>query len=93
MTTTGHDASQAGEVASLEKIDVERVSYVEPAERQETRRGLKSRHTQMIALGGTIGTGLFVGSGQALRMGGPAFLLVSYILVSAIVYGLSLIHI
>ena len=88
MTTTGHDASQAGEVASLEKIDVERVSYVEPAERQETRRGLKSRHTQMIALGGTIGTGLFVGSGQALRMGGPAFLLVSYILVSAIVYGI-----
>ena len=32
----------------------------------------------MIALGGTIGTGLFVGSGQTLALGGPAFTLVSY---------------
>ncbi|KAF2224111.1 histidine permease [Elsinoe ampelina] len=39
-----------------------------------TQRGLKSRHCQMIALGGTIGTGLFVGTGQTLAIGGPAFL-------------------
>ena len=38
-----------------------------------THRGLKSRHAQMIALGGTVGTGLFVGSGQTLARGGPAF--------------------
>ncbi|KAJ0331448.1 hypothetical protein COL922a_011931 [Colletotrichum nupharicola] len=37
-----------------------------------TQRGLKSRHAQMIALGGTIGTGLFVGIGQAPYMGGPS---------------------
>jgi amino acid permease len=42
-----------------------------------TERGLKSRHAQMIALNGTIGTGLFVGSGQTLALGGPAFMLVS----------------
>lgn len=47
-----------------------------------TQRGLKSRHAQMIALGGTIGTGLFVGTGQALRMGGPAFLLAAYCLIT-----------
>lgn len=41
----------------------------------------------MIAIGGTIGTGLFVGSGQALARGGPAFLLVAYCLISALVYG------
>ena len=52
-----------------------------------TQRGLKSRHAQMIALGGTIGTGLFVGSGQALHMGGPVFLLASYVLISIIVFG------
>lgn len=44
----------------------------------QTQRGLKSRHIQMMAIGGTIGTGLFVGSGQALAVGGPAFLLASY---------------
>ena len=52
-----------------------------------TKRNIKSRHAQMIAIGGTIGTGLFVGSGQALARGGPAFLLVSYCLISALVYG------
>lgn len=52
-----------------------------------TERGLKSRHAQMIAIGGTIGTGLFVGSGQALSMGGPLFLLLSYSIISILVYG------
>ena len=40
----------------------------------------------MIALGGTIGTGLFVGSGQTLALGGPAFILVSYIIITILVY-------
>ncbi|KAJ9126935.1 hypothetical protein QFC24_001166 [Naganishia onofrii] len=35
------------------------------------QRNLKSRHVAMIAIGGTIGTGLFVGSGTALANGGP----------------------
>jgi len=48
---------------------------------ESTQRGLKSRHAQMIALGGTIGTGLFVGSGQALARGGPAFILGTYIVM------------
>ncbi|KAF4123094.1 hypothetical protein GMORB2_6642 [Geosmithia morbida] len=52
-----------------------------------TVRGIKSRHAQMIAIGGTIGTGLFVGSGQALAAAGPAFLLTAYILMSGVVYG------
>jgi amino acid transporter len=37
----------------------------------ETHRGLSSRHIQFLALGGCIGTGLFVGSGQALSTVGP----------------------
>ena len=35
-------------------------------------RGLSSRQVQMIAIGGTIGTGLFLGTGRALAQGGPA---------------------
>lgn len=41
----------------------------------------------MIAVGGTIGTGLFVGSGEALHIGGPLFLLLSYCILSLVVYG------
>ncbi|KAF2740336.1 histidine permease [Polyplosphaeria fusca] len=51
-----------------------------------THRGLKSRHAQMIALGGTIGTGLFVGSGQTLNRGGPAFIVGSYIFMSFLIF-------
>ncbi|PQK08850.1 hypothetical protein BB8028_0001g09220 [Beauveria bassiana] len=56
---------------------------------ESTRRGLKSRHAQMIALGGSIGTGLFVGSGQGLKMGGPAFLLVCYSIITLLLYGVA----
>ncbi|MEC4592091.1 MULTISPECIES: amino acid permease [Nitrospirillum] len=38
-------------------------------------RGLKNRHVQMIALGGAIGSGLFLGSAQAIHKAGPSLLL------------------
>lgn len=49
-------------------------------------RGLKSRHIQLLALGGCIGTGLFVGSGAALSATGPAPLLLSYIIMSVVIF-------
>ncbi|KAI5461928.1 amino acid permease/ SLC12A domain-containing protein [Mariannaea sp. PMI_226] len=55
---------------------------------ETTHRGIKSRHAQMLAIGGTIGTGLFVGSGQALNRAGPAMLLAGYITISILVYGM-----
>jgi len=47
---------------------------------------LKGRHLQMIAIGGSIGTGLFVGSGSALANGGPASVLISFILIGIMMY-------
>ena len=44
-------------------------------------RRLKARHLQMIAIGGSIGTGLFVGSGYALANGGPGAVLIGYVIV------------
>ncbi|KAE8320555.1 amino acid permease/ SLC12A domain-containing protein [Aspergillus sergii] len=50
------------------------------------KRSLKSRHLQMIAIGGIIGPGLLVGSGNALNKGGPAGCLISFSLVGLIVF-------
>ncbi|KZF19698.1 putative arginine permease [Xylona heveae TC161] len=52
----------------------------------ELQRKLKSRHLQMIAIGGTIGTGLFIGSGAALQKSGPVGALIAYIFVGTLVY-------
>ncbi|CAM1510661.1 Fc.00g009960.m01.CDS01 [Cosmosporella sp. VM-42] len=49
-------------------------------------RELKGRHLQMIAFGGAIGTGLFVASGSSLYKGGPATVLISYLLVGTLQY-------
>ena len=59
-----------------------------PKERNhgELRRGLSSRQVQMIAIAGTIGTGLFLGTGRSLAQGGPASMLICYGLVGSIVY-------
>ncbi|MCJ1465860.1 hypothetical protein MMC07_004479 [Pseudocyphellaria aurata] len=46
-------------------------------------RALKGRHMQMIAIGGSIGAGLFVGSGGAFRTGGPASVLLGFMIVGA----------
>lgn len=48
------------------------------------KAGLKNRHLSMIAIGGVIGAGLFVGSGGGIAKAGPAILL-SYLLVGAMV--------
>ncbi|KAF2260184.1 proline-specific permease-like protein [Lojkania enalia] len=52
----------------------------------ETHRGLKSRHIQFMALGGAIGTGLFVGSGAILSAVGPAPLFMAYLSMMIVVW-------
>ncbi|KAK8082999.1 amino acid permease [Apiospora saccharicola] len=49
-------------------------------------RRLKGRHLQMIAIGGSIGTGLFVASGRSLAVGGPGSLLLAYLFVGTMLY-------
>ncbi|GAB7328875.1 hypothetical protein MBLNU13_g00746t1 [Cladosporium sp. NU13] len=49
-------------------------------------QGLKSRHLQMIAIGGSIGTGLFVSSGAALAAGGPGSVVIGFGLVGIMIY-------
>ncbi|RBP99018.1 amino acid permease [Bifidobacterium xylocopae] len=48
-------------------------------------RGLSKRHVQFIAIGGTIGTGLFLGSGKSIALTGPSIVFV-YIAVGVIMF-------
>lgn len=51
-------------------------------------RGLKSRHIQFIALGGTIGTGLFLGIGRAFTQAGPLSVLLGYTFTGLAVFAM-----
>ena len=53
-------------------------------EQEELRRGLKPRHLQLVALGGIIGSGYFLGTGQVLSSVGPAAIF-SYLLGGIII--------
>lgn len=51
----------------------------------ELKRELANRHVQLIAIGGTIGTGLFLGSGKAIQQAGPS-IMITYLLVGIAVF-------
>ena len=52
----------------------------------QVKRRLKHRHLTMIALGGTIGTGLFVASGATISQAGPLGALVAYVAIGLMVF-------
>lgn len=49
-------------------------------------RSMKGRHLNMIAIGGSIGAGFFVGSGSALTKGGPASVLICFLISGAMIF-------
>ncbi|MBM6700302.1 amino acid permease [Bifidobacterium pullorum subsp. saeculare] len=65
----------AGRLASPEDLD----------RNNAMERGLSNRHVQFIAIGGTIGTGLFLGSGKSIALTGPSIVFV-YILVGVVMF-------
>jgi yeast amino acid transporter len=81
MPTSFLDSSpKPGSMNDLEKQEIGVGTTV------QLQRRLQSRHLQMIAIGGTIGTGLFIGSGGALANAGPAGALIAYAFVGTLVY-------
>ena len=54
-------------------------------EEDQLHRGLEERHINLMALGATIGVGLFLGSATAIRTAGPAILL-TYLLGGIVIF-------
>src|ERR1700757_763381 len=51
------------------------LSQIQTSDQTKLARGLKSRHIELIAIGGAIGVGLFLGSAKAIQNGGPGLIL------------------
>lgn len=56
-------------------------------QQQKLSRGLKNRHIQLMAIGGAIGTGLFLGSGKSIHFAGPSILF-AYLITGVFAFSL-----
>ncbi len=67
-------------------MSAEKQCHPGTAEKAKLERSLKARHMNMIAIGGAIGTGLFLASGASISSAGPGGALVSYGLIGIMVF-------
>lgn len=61
-------------------------NFLEEGVVHSLNRSLTTRQINMIAIAGTIGSGLFLGTGKSLAQGGPLSLFICYSLIGAVVY-------
>jgi amino acid transporter len=61
-----------------------------PVTEEGLKRNLSSRHLQFVAIGGTVGTGVFIASGGSIATAGPVGALLAYIFVGTLVYSVML---
>lgn len=76
----GISSAQSASDTNVEAGDVKPAAGgLERRAKFETQRGLSPRHVQLMAIGGSIGTGLFVGIGSVLSQAGPLSLVLGYL--------------
>ncbi len=87
MDAPQHKPNQADESNALGEQSTEPTSqHNKHALHTNLKRGMESRHLQMISLGGVIGTGLFLSSGYTIQQAGPIGTILAYGIGALIVY-------
>ncbi|KAK3359021.1 amino acid permease/ SLC12A domain-containing protein [Lasiosphaeria hispida] len=79
----------ASTLTDISPISTPWTTPVTSTDGQDLKRDITPRQMFLMALGGSIGTGLFVGSGQALSVGGPGNLVVNFA-VGAVIVGVTM---
>ena len=67
-------------------MDIFKIDGRQYMEDNNMKRGLTSRHITMIAIGGAIGTGLFVATGSVISEAGPGGAILAYLLIGIMLY-------
>ncbi|KAF7318720.1 hypothetical protein HMN09_00384000 [Mycena chlorophos] len=84
MSSSPHNSEKTSG-SPVDAVDLERDIRLRTNDVHFMHRSLKGRQVSMIAIAGTIGTGLFLASGKALANGGPVGALLGYIIVGVLV--------
>ncbi|KAG2065996.1 hypothetical protein BDR04DRAFT_1107476 [Suillus decipiens] len=82
------ECKKSNDVIHVEVLQVNSSGHLplDVSSRDLVKRRLKQRHIQMIAIAGTLGTGLFLGSGSAIHTAGPLGALIAFALVGSVTY-------
>ena len=83
LTPPPADSTSAAESSPPQRPDLDQM--VDHDAEPQLQRHLTNRHVQLIAIGGAIGTGLFMGSGKTISLAGPGVFLV-YAVIGAILF-------
>jgi len=85
MTRIVHSFHRGNKPAAPGTLDGE-AGFAQAGDTSQLHRKLKNRHIQMIAIGGAIGAGLFIGSGSALATGGPGAVILDFSLIGFMLF-------
>ncbi|KAL5114790.1 hypothetical protein ACEQ8H_007352 [Pleosporales sp. CAS-2024a] len=75
-----------GDNAKARQLGVDEEVDMVVADQNELKKSLKGRHMQMIAIGGAIGSGLFIGSAGSFTTGGPASVILGFTIIGIMIY-------
>ncbi|KAL4866541.1 hypothetical protein BDV12DRAFT_210378 [Aspergillus spectabilis] len=88
-TTTSPCETSSSEENNLDELTKSSLHSADHGADTELQRMLSTRHLTMIALGSSIGMGLWLGSGTSLRNGGPAAMFIGFILAGTMIWSVS----